>query len=84
LQALQVQLDVRYFYTHFDVAWCVHMSVCLCVGQTDDPCKNGMPLGQLAWTQEPCIRRRYIWAPPGEYDWTIHAQQGLGLCLPLL
>jgi len=32
--------------------------------------------------KEPCnIRWRYIWAPPGEYSWTIRARRLCGLSL---
>jgi len=51
----------------------VCLSVCLCVGHTDEPCKNdrisqAAIWGRLMWVQRTVCYVGHSPAPPGEYD----------------
>jgi len=56
----------------------------VCVSYTGEPCKNGSVKccseDWLMWAKG----TTYIWTPPGEYYWMIHAVWQCRLLLPLL
>jgi len=74
-------LDASYVYMSH-VAWSICLSYMFVLIATI--CPRCCLESRLLWSQGTIIRWGYIWAPPGEYDWTICIRQQCRMSLALL